>query len=554
MVGSPRHDRTIVTLALAGIAVVYLTGLSSVGIMDPEEGRHVSIATAMLRTGDFVVPQLQGFPYLEKPPLAYWLIAGAFRLFGRNEFAARLPAAVLGLAGIAAVFALARRVLGTRAGVLSALVLALATQWFAQARYMTTDMVLSGWITLALAAFYWAFHSRRRAVYVLFFLSMAMATLAKGIIGVVLPCGVVALFIAWTRRFKLLLEMRPILGAALFLAVVLPWFGLAQGRIPDFLRYFVVDQHVARFLGNADEHPAPWWFFLPVIGFGFFPWVVHLPGAAARFGRRNDLSVFLWSWFAVIFVFFSAAQEKLMGYVLPAYPPLAILVGGYLAQLWDADRAVDTARRVCRAALVSAAVFLTLSPVFVFALRRFMRQDGRLSISEIGFWPWTLAGIFAATGAAQLLFALRRRAGLVLVASALGQALTFLVLVGGAAAADAWMGTRSTGTELARLAGPEDAIVLYRVPQPSVEYYVGRPPVLFGWTGEHAWGMKVRPDRSLATDDPAELKDLLASHRTVWVVTRAEDTSAAKELGVLLERVISNRKRTLYRNHVADLP
>ena len=125
---------------------------------------------------------------------------GAFRLFGRNEFAARLPAAVLGLAGIAAVFALARRVLGTRAGVLSALVLALATQWFAQARYMTTDMVLSGWITLALAAFYWAFHSRRRAVYVLFFLSMAMATLAKGIIGVVLPCGVVALFIAPDRR------------------------------------------------------------------------------------------------------------------------------------------------------------------------------------------------------------------------------------------------------------------------------------------------------------------------------------------------------------------
>jgi 4-amino-4-deoxy-L-arabinose transferase-like glycosyltransferase len=547
-----RNERTTGYVVLAGIALLYLTLLSAVGIFDPEEGRHVSIATAMLRSGDLVVPRLQGFPYLEKPPLAYWLIAGAFRLLGRGEFAARLPVAVLGLAGIAAVFTLARSVLGASAGWLSAGVLALTTQWFLQARYMTTDMILSGWMTIALAAFFLGFHAKRRGAYLVFFLAMAMATLAKGIIGVVLPCGVVAVFVAWTRRWKLLGEMRPVLGAALFLAIVVPWFALVERRIPEFLHYFVVDQHIARYLGNAGEHPAPIWFFVPVIAFGFFPWIVHVPAAASRLRATPELSVFLWSWFAVIFLFFSVSEEKLMGYILPSYPPLAILVGGYLARLCEPDEAVDTARRVCRCAYVSGSLLIALAPVWIFGLSRFMRQDGRLSIDEIGFWPWGLAAVYAVMGAAQIGFAWKRRAGPALAASALSQALAFLMFIGGAAATDKWLGTRPIGTALARLVRPDDAIVLYRLPQPSVEYYVGRPPTMFKWAGEHEWGMKVRPDRSLVIDDPVELTNLLSSPKTVWVIARAEDHAAAKEFGAPMEIVLENRKRTVYRNHPVE--
>jgi 4-amino-4-deoxy-L-arabinose transferase-like glycosyltransferase len=537
---------------LAGIAILYLSLLSAVGIFDPEEGRHVSIATAMLRTGDLVVPQLQGFPYLEKPPLAYWLIAASFRAFGRGEFAARLPVAILGLAGIGAVLALGRAVLGATAGWLSAGVLALTIQWFVQARYMTTDMVLSAWITMALAAFYFAFHAKRRGAYLVFFLAMAMATLAKGIIGVVLPCGVVAIFVAWTRQWRVLREMRPVLGALLFLAIVVPWFVLVERRIPEFLHYFVVDQHIARFLGQAGEHPAPLWFFIPVIAFGFFPWIVHLPAAASSLRARADFSAYLWSWFAVIFLFFSASKEKLMGYVLPAYPALALLVGGYFARLLEPELAVETGRRVCRAALVSGGVLLVLAPISIYGLSRFMRQDGRLSIDELGFWPWGLAGVYAVTGVSQIVFALRRRAGLALAGSALCQLLAFVIFIGGASSADAALGTRPIGSALARLAGPEDPIVLYRMPQPSVEYYVGRPPTLFKWSGEHAWGMKVRPDPSLVIDDSAELTRLLSSPKTVWVVTRAEDRAAAQEFGVPMELILGNRKRTIYRNHPAE--
>jgi 4-amino-4-deoxy-L-arabinose transferase-like glycosyltransferase len=544
-----RNERTTGYVVLAAIAVLYFSLLSAVGIFDPEEGRHVSIATAMLRTGDLVVPQLQGFPYLEKPPLSYWMIAAAFRLFGRSELPARLPVAVLGFAGIAAVFAVARSALGDRAAWLSAGVLALSTQWFMQARYMTTDMVLSGWITIALAAFYLGFHTRRRGAYLLFFFAMAMATLAKGIIGVAIPCGVVAVFVAWTRRFELLWEMRPVPGAAIFLAVVVPWFTLVQRRIPEFLHYFVVDQHVARFLGHAGEHPAPLWFFVPVIAFGFFPWIVHLSGAGFRSSARGDLTKFLWSWFAVIFVFFSLAEEKLMGYILPAYPPLALLVGSSLARVWEPGEAVAATKRACRAALVSGIVSLVLAPVVIVGVRRFMSQDGRLAMEEIGFWPWGLAAVYALTGIAQIAFALKRRAGFALAAPALGQVLVFLMFIGGAASADRWLGTRPIGAALARLASPDDAIVLYRMPQPSVEFYTGRPPTLYAWVGENRWGMKVRPDRSLAMSDPAQLTNLLSSSQTVWVVTRAEDHAAAAEFGVPMEFVVGNRKRSVYRNH-----
>jgi len=407
-------------------------------------------------------------------------------------------------------------------------------------------------ITIALAAFYFGFHARHRGAYLVFFFAMGMATLAKGILGAVLPCGVVAVFVAWTRQWRVLREMRPVRGAALYLAIVLPWFALVERRIPEFLHYFVVDQHIARYLGHAGEHPAPFWFFVPVIAFGFFPWIVYLPAAASYLRARAELSAFLWSWFAVIFLFFSMSGEKLMGYVLPSYPPLAIMVGGYFAQLWKPGAAVETGRRVCRSALVSGCSLLALAPLSIYGLNRFMRQDGRLSIDELGFWPWGLAAVYAAAGIAQIVFALKRRAGPALAASALSQALAFLVLIGGAAAVDSSLGTRPIGTALARLTRPGDTIVLYRMPQPSVEYYVGRPPTLFKWAGEHAWGMKVRPDRSLVIDDAVELTHLLSSPKTVWVITRAEDLAAAQEFGVPMEVVVGNRKRTVYRNHPAE--
>jgi hypothetical protein len=141
----------------------------------------------------------------------------------------------------------------------------------------------------------------------------------------------------------------------------------------------------------------------------------------------------------------------------------------------------------------------------------------------------------------------------VLAASALSQVLAFLVFIGGAAAADTFLGTRPIGIALARAVQPQDAVVLYRMPQPSVEYYLGRPPVLFKWVGEHEWGMTVRPDRSLAIDDPVELTKLLSSQRTVFVVARAEDRAAAQEFGVPMQVVASNRKRTVYRNHPVEV-
>jgi len=291
-----------------------------------------------------------------------------------------------------------------------------------------------------------------------------------------------------------------------------------------------------------------------VIAFGFFPWIVNLPAAASRARERWDLSVFLWAWFAVIFLFFSASKGKLMGYVLPSYPPLALIVGLYAARLFDPDDADETNRRICRAAWVSACIFLALAPIAIVGLSRFMRADGRLAIGEIGPWPWLLAFVYAAAGAAQLLFAWKRRAVAVLAVAGAAQLAAFLVFIGGAAAADPWLGTKPIGDALAQRAGPDDVVVLYRMPQPSVEYYLGRPPILFEWTGELAWGMTVRPDPSLVMNDPKELKRLLSSPQTVWVVTRAEDHAAPQEFGVPMELVAGNRKRTVYTNHATGTP
>lgn len=542
------RERLSAVFILAAIAILYLSGLSAAGIFDPEEGRHVSIATAMLRSRDFVVPQLQGFPYLEKPPLAYWLIASAYRLLGRGELASRLPVAMMGIAGIGATYVVAKAALGTRAGWLSAGVLALSTQWFAQSRYMTTDMILAGCVTIALASFWWGAATRRFAGFAVFYAAMALAVLAKGLVGLVLPCGVVAAFVVATGRWRILKDMRPLWGAAVFVAIAAPWFVLIGRRLPEFFHYFVMDQHVARFLGAAHEHPEPFWFFLPVLAFGFFPWIAYLPAATTGLGEGGDFPKFLWSWFATIFVFFSAAQEKMMGYLLPAYPALAMLVGGFLARAWEPARDAAATRRLCQAALVAGFLLLVLSPLFVIGLERFMAQNGRLSMAEIGVWPWALAIIYASTGVGTIALAWIGRARSLLIVTAAGQVLAFAVFVGAAAAADPPLGFRSIGAQLATQTGPDDTIVLYRITQPSVEYYTGRPPVLFGWTGEFAWGMQVRPDSALATQDVAELRALFPSSQgDVWLVTNAGDDAAKRELALPMELVASNRRRAVYR-------
>ena len=321
------------------LLTVYLWGLGSHGLIDPDEGRYSEIPREMIESGDFVTPRLNYVKYFEKPALHYWLTAGAFLLFGENEFAARLTPALLGLGGCLLTFLTLRRITGSRrAGGLAGMILGTSLLWFALSRLNITDMTLTFFITLALMAYRsWlnvtpALLGERRGWLLIFYAAMALATLTKGLVGVVLPGGVAVLHLALMRRWRPLLRLFSPWGIGLFFLIAAPWFWAVCRVNPDFFHFFFIREHFLRYLTTTHERYEPIWFFIPIMLGAFVPWTgmlldaLHAVRGKCHIVGRSD-GLFLGLWFAVPFLFFSFSKSKLIPYILPCMPPLAMLMG-----------------------------------------------------------------------------------------------------------------------------------------------------------------------------------------------------------------------------------
>jgi 4-amino-4-deoxy-L-arabinose transferase-like glycosyltransferase len=362
-------------LLLAGAVVcLYFWGLGGHGLIDPDEGRYAEIPREMIETGDFVTPRLNYVKYFEKPVLHYWFTAAAFAAFGQSEFAARLTPALCALGGIFVTFVLARRlsppILYPRADFYSSVILSTCLLWFAIARLNILDMTVSFFITLSLAGFWFGQNGdgRNRRCLLLFYAGMALATLTKGLIGIVLPGGIVFCYILLTRQWKQIPHTLYLPGIVLFFVLTVPWFWAVCRANGDFFHFFFIQEHFLRYTTQMHGRYQPVWFFIPVLAGGLVPWAGLLPDMAreaiCRAGdesssklfqtelSRSKLSgsklsssklssskLFLCLWFAVPFVFFSLSSSKLIPYILPCLPPLAILGGRALSRIAKGDEA-----------------------------------------------------------------------------------------------------------------------------------------------------------------------------------------------------------------------
>ncbi|MGZ8444837.1 MAG: glycosyltransferase family 39 protein [Candidatus Binatia bacterium] len=348
---------------------VLFTNLGGAALFEPDEGRNAEIAREILLLKDWVTPHYDFIPRLDKPIFFFGLVALSYKFFGISEWAARLPSALAALACLCITYRFAGSLFGRRAGLWSALILLSSIEFFALSRAVIMDMTLTFCITFAL----WSFCLGQRGVesgagksqFLLMYVAMGMATLLKGPIGFLLPAAVIGVYLLLTKRWSLLRHMQVPLGIALLILTAAPWYLTAESRNPGYLRYFLWEENVHRFTTMQFKRSGPWYYFIGVLAGGFFPWTVLLPATITDLGKRalKGEHLFLSLWVAIPLLFFSLSSSKLPHYILPIYPPLAIILAAVIAKA-QTDSTVKKKRilwfPLATFCLVSFAITLTV--------------------------------------------------------------------------------------------------------------------------------------------------------------------------------------------------
>lgn len=375
-------DKSFWLVAAISVIIVFFN-LGGLPLLDPDEPVYAETPKEMIAFNDYISPRIYGEYWYDKPPMYYWLVAGSFKLFGVNEFAARFPSAFLGVICILSVYFFAAKLFSRETGVASALVLATSIEYFYLTKAAVTDITLLLFLSLSLLCF---LDKKYYSMYIF----AGLATVTKGPIGFLFPGGIIFMYLLATRSFAQLKKMKLGIGIVLYALFALPWYGAMYSLHGSaFVDTFLGFHNITRF--TSPEHPEGvlWYYFIPVLILGFFPWTAILVQSVwtsltdSRTEEYRKL-VFLniWAWF--IFLFFTVSRTKLVSYILPMYPPLAIIAGWYLARMWEGRR--------FRTRNISWPVMLTLL-TGVFAAGMFFGLD---TMPELTNGVIAVAMVFAA--------------------------------------------------------------------------------------------------------------------------------------------------------------
>ncbi len=408
----------LLLLTLCGF--VFFFRLGGNGIFDLDEGLYAESAREMHLSGDFVTPRVNGRPFFEKPPLVYWLAAGSISTLGKSELAVRLPSAVACSALALLILLFGTRFYGLRAGSIASAAFILSPLVFGSARQLTLDATLDLLIAIALFAYYLSRRCERRCARVwriTFWIACGLGVLAKSVPGIVIPATVAFLSTLIWERLPLnrvargLFSVQNAVGLLVFSAIAVPWHYAAWKANGNLFSDEMMRQTLGRFRGGDTSHLAPFWFYVPGLLAGFFPWSLFLPAAwlskteeekrragegengrvgdgETRFPNNpitlqpnnpiiqqpNDPTTFLKIWILVVFVIFSASGSKLISYILPLFAPATLLVGRWLGDL-DRPGVARSVRRIG----VAGAVLTGLLAIAVISHRQIVSLVERAS-------------------------------------------------------------------------------------------------------------------------------------------------------------------------------
>ena len=498
----------ILLLAISTITLFFRLG--SLPLTGADEPRYARIAQEMHDRGGWVTPTLEARPWLEKPPLYYWLPIPFYSVFLSPETAARIAPALCALTSALAIFWLASACVSRMAGLLSAAILLTSLGLAGFGRSASTDMPFTCCFTLAMAVLAAAVREDIGVKALFAYIFMGLAILAKGPVALVLAAGIGLSFWLLHERGGVLRRWHIVTGILLAAAVSIPWFWLAfRENGFAFISTFFINHNLARYVTDIHHHSQPFYYYLPVLLALVFPWsgwlaalISKSPLKALRRWREWDpLTVFLALWFLVPVVFFSLSGSKLAGYILPSLPPLALLLGIRVSR-WMESAAEPSGLRPA----MWIQLFLSLG--MAIAAPVFFNKDygGHLDVGLILSKAILVPAIFA------FVFGLRGRVRHAFVATALqGVLLLFAVTQFAFPVLGAYHSTREIAHRALEGQGGGEPLVTYPFFHPTLNYYTG-----------YQTGAKI--------DTPEGLRQLAKQHRTALVVTK---TANAQSLATL---------------------
>ena len=524
-------------IALIAICLVlFFFKLGDRALWDIDEGKHAVTSKHMVLSGDWITPQYNGEKFYDKPPLHNWLVAVSFLIFGFTEFAARLPAALLGMACVVVTYLMGRQIFGPTTAFLSSVVLATSTEYFVLSRTVVHDISLAFFITLALALFYLGYlkEKYRRPLFLLGYAAMGFAVLAKGPVGVLLPVTIIGLFLISKRQLIFLRKMQVGWGICILFAIAAPWYILISLKDPDYVGYFFIKQNLGNFFSADVRHPKPFYFYVPVLMGGMFPWSTFLPLALLR-GFRSSGSAdrdgmrFVLIWFAVIFIFFSLASSKLGTYILPLFPAAALLMGAFLGDLLNGP-----SRSLAKGVFYS---YLPLVIILSLALIYILIYPPANLKTDVGIdpkWLYYLAAWLVTCSFISLGLLMREKYRL-FIGSLAGTVITvlLLLLIFIIPSVEPFRSGKELARKVDKLIKPAENLVFYLKARETFLFYTDR--------------------RAVALKTPQALRDYMAADKQVFCIFKLDDWEDIEMLHETMHIVAQQGNKLIVSNQKPDV-
>lgn len=335
-------DFLLITLI---IGTLFGAKLGNYPLHAPDGARYSEIPREMVVDGDYIIPHINGIKYFEKPPLFYWMQTISIKAFGANDLAVSIVNALMALGLSLLIYFIGRKLYGRLSGIIASFIFATSGLVFALTRVITLDMTFTFFLTASICSFLLATQMslgvKRNWYFWMMYIFAALAVMTKGLVGIIFPGLIILIWVIVFKKWRDIKTYRIISGLFIFLLITAPWHILVQFKNPEFFHFYFTEQHFLRYLTDYASRSQRWWFLPAFLLGGLYPWTVFLPQTIvyqSRSQNHEQPTIFLLIWALVIYIFYTFSNSQLIHYLLPVFPPIAILLGNYLATYWQGNQ------------------------------------------------------------------------------------------------------------------------------------------------------------------------------------------------------------------------